>query len=92
MPSDYKPPIYQIPSKPSRQLKVVLDYFNLLKTWDLETLPQLSTSDFTQATLPASLGLPVRTKEEDIDFLHSFRDSLKGAPLEVRNIRKHSVP
>jgi hypothetical protein len=90
MPSDYKPPIYQISSEPSRQLKVVLDYFNLLKTWDLEALPQLSAPHFTQATLPASLGLPVRTKEEDIDFLHSFRDSLKGAPLEVCNIRKHS--
>lgn len=88
MPSDYKPPIYQIPSYPSRQLKVVLDYFNSLKTWDLETLSQLSTPSFTQATLPASLGIPVRTKEEDIAFLHTFRDSLKSAPLEVCNIRK----
>ena len=88
MPSDYKPPIYQIPSYPSRQLKVVLDYFNSLKTWDLETLSQLSTPSFTQATLPASLSIPVRTKEEDIAFLHTFRDSLKSAPLEVCNIRK----
>jgi hypothetical protein len=90
MPSDYKPPIYQIPSKPSRQLKVVLDYFNSLKTWDLETLAQLSTPNFSQATLPASLGIPVRTKEEDIAFLHTFRDSLKSAPLEVCSMRLYS--
>ncbi|KAF8504875.1 hypothetical protein F5888DRAFT_799734 [Russula emetica] len=80
---EYQPPIFRIPSQPSGQLKVVLDYFNCLKTWDLETLSKLSTSGFTQATLPASLGVPVRSKSEDIEFLHTFRDSLKGAPLEV---------
>jgi hypothetical protein len=80
---EYQPPIYQIPTEPSGQLKVVLDYFNCLKTWDFETLSQLSTPGFTQATLPASLGVPVRSKNEDIEFLHTFRDSLKGAPLEV---------
>jgi hypothetical protein len=79
----YEPPVYQIPPNPSRQLKVVLDYFNFLKTWDLETLSQLSTPYFTQVTLPASLGVPIRSKSEDIEFLHHFRDSLKGVPLEV---------
>ena len=27
--------------------------------------------------------MSVRSKREDIEFLHAFRDSLKGAPLEV---------
>ena len=90
--SKYQPPVYQIPSQPSDKLKVVLDYFDCLKTWDLEALSQLSTPGFTQATLPASLGLPVRSKSEDIEFLHGFRDSLKGAPLEVRIIYGHFLP
>ncbi len=85
----YNPPTYPIPSKPSPQLKVVLDYFDCLKKWDLETLSQLSTSYFTQVTLPASLGIPARSKNEDIEFLHKFRDDLKGAPLEVCNGRGH---
>ncbi|KAH9994301.1 hypothetical protein BJV77DRAFT_995991, partial [Russula vinacea] len=79
----YEPPVYQIPPNPSRQLKVVLDYFNFLKNWDLETLSQLSTPYFTQVTLPASMGVPIRSKSEDIEFLHHFRDSLKGVPLEL---------
>jgi hypothetical protein len=83
MSSEYKLPIWPKPPKPSPELKVVLDYFNCLSKWDLETLSQLSTSYFTQVTLPASLHIAARTKQEDIEFLHQFRDSLKGAPLEV---------
>lgn len=81
----YQPQIYQIPDHPSQQLTVVLDYFDNLKRWDFDALSKLSTSTFTQQTLPASLGLSPRTKNEDIQYLHSFRDSLKGAPLEVGN-------
>lgn len=83
MSSEYKPPVWSKPPKPSPQLKVVLDYFDCLSKWDLETLSQLSTPSFTQVTLPASLHIAARTKKEDIEFLHQFRDSLKGAPLEV---------
>ncbi|KAF8489527.1 hypothetical protein F5888DRAFT_1638531 [Russula emetica] len=79
----YQPQIYQIPSHPSQRLKVVLDYFDNLKRWDFDALSKLSTSNFTQQTLPATLGLSPRSKSEDIEFLHSFRDSLKGAPLEI---------
>ena len=85
MSQKYQPPVYQIPKHPSKQLKVVLNYFESLKCWDFDALSKLSTSDFTQQTLPASLGLPTRTKNEDIEFLHTLRDSLNGAPLEVRN-------
>jgi hypothetical protein len=51
----YQPQIYQIPSHPSGQLKVVLGYFDKLKSWDFDELNKLSTSDFTQQTFPASL-------------------------------------
>jgi hypothetical protein len=75
--------IYEIPHQPSPQLKAVLDYFDGLKTWDFEKITKLSTPYFTQKTLPASLGEPARSKSEDIKLLHTFRDSLKGGPLEV---------
>ena len=76
-------PIYQRPRNPSDQLKVVLNYFDALKIWDLDTLNKLSTSDFTQQTLPESLGVGTRTKSEDFEYLRLFKDSLNGAPLEV---------
>jgi hypothetical protein len=82
---EYQPPIYQIPNHPSQQLKVVLDHFNNLKRWDFDALSKLSTSDFTQQILPASLASSRRTKNEYIEYLHDLRDSLNGAPLEVRN-------
>ena len=83
MSPNYTQPVWPRPPNPSPQLKVVLDYFDCLSKWDLETLSQLSTSYFTQATLPATLNIAARTKKEDIEFLHQFRDSLNGAPLEV---------
>ena len=80
-----QPSVYKVPNHPSDQLKVVLDYFDKLKHWDFDGLGKLSTSDFTQQTLPASLGLAARTKSKDIEFLHTFRDSLNSAQLQVCN-------
>jgi len=80
---EYPLPIYKIPNCPSQQLKVVLDYIDIIKHWDFDTLSQLSTSDFTQHALPASMGLSPRTKKESIESLHALRDSLKGGPVEV---------
>jgi hypothetical protein len=86
-----RPPIYQIPNCPSQQLKVVLDYLDNLKRWDFDALDKLSTSDFTQQILPASLGLSPRTKNECTEYLHTFRDSLNSAPLEVRNAQSQTL-
>lgn len=80
-----QPQTYQRPPRPSDQLKVVFDYFDKLKVWDFDGIAKLSTPGFTQQTLPASLDIAERTKEEDIAFLHTFRDSLQGAHLEVCN-------
>lgn len=80
-----KHPIYQRPRHPSDQLKVVLDYLDYLKYWDIDGLDKITTSDFTQQTFPDSLNIPKRSKKEDFEYLRSFRDSLNGAPLEVRD-------
>ncbi|KAN0114172.1 hypothetical protein V8E52_006970 [Russula decolorans] len=80
---EYQPPIYQIPNHTSQQLKVVLDFLDILKRWDFDALDKLWTSDFTQQILPTSLGSSPRTKSEYIEYLHNFRDSLNGAALEI---------
>jgi hypothetical protein len=80
---EHQPPIYHIPNHPSRQLKVVLDYFDSIKRWDFDALSKLFTSDFTQHVLPMSLGSSPRTKNEYIEYIHTLRESLKGGPLKV---------
>ena len=83
---EYQPPIYQIPCHPSQQLRVVLDYLDSFKRWDLDALSKLCASDFIQQILPASLGSSPRTKNDYIvEYLHNLRDALNGAPQEVRN-------
>ncbi|KAH9976321.1 hypothetical protein BGW80DRAFT_1292815 [Lactifluus volemus] len=76
-------PQFQLPLVPSPQLRVVLDYFNRLSRWELDELSLLSSANFIQETLPASMGVPSRTKSEDIAFLKELRDSLHSLPLEV---------
>ena len=78
-----QPQIYQIPNHPSQRLKVVLDYLDNVKRWDFNALSNQFTSDFTLQILPASLRLSPRTKSQYIESLHTLRDSLNGAPLEV---------
>ena len=80
---EYQPPIYQIPNHPSQRLKVVLDYLDNVKRWDFDALSKQFTPDFTLQILPASLRLSPRTKSQYIESLHTLRDSLNGAPLEV---------
>jgi hypothetical protein len=82
-PQEYQLPIYQIANHPSQQLKVVLDHLDNLKRRDFDVLSKLSTSDFTQQILPASLGLSPRTKNECVEYLHTLRDLLKRGPLGV---------
>lgn len=68
-----------------KESKVVLDYLDNLKRCDFDAFSKLSTSYFIQQTWPTPLGLSARTKNEDIENLHTFRGSLNGAPLEVRS-------
>ena len=61
----------------------MVDYLDNLKRWDFDVLRKQFTSDFALQILPASLRLSPRTKSQYIESLHTLRDSLNGAPLEV---------
>jgi hypothetical protein len=77
------PDPYVFPESASLQLKVVQDYMHSLATFDLNKLATLTTGDFRQITAPASLGVPARTKAEDLEFLGQLRDKLQNKPFEV---------
>ena len=79
---------YEIPANPSPQVKAVLNYLDSIKVFNLPKIEKLFTDDFVQSTLPLSLGIPSRTKAEDLAFLRGFADQLGGRPLEVI----HSYP
>lgn len=74
---------YEIPKDPSPQVKAVLHYFDQIRVLNLEEIERLFTDDFVQSTRPLSLGVPSRTKKEDLAFLQGFADQLGGRPLEV---------
>lgn len=75
---------FEIPKSPSSQLKTVLDYIDLLKVLNLDELEKLFTDDFVQITLPSSLGVPSRTKQEDLDFLRGLSEQLEGRQIQVQ--------
>jgi ketosteroid isomerase-like protein len=68
----------------SSQLKTVLRYFELVETLDTVELGKLFADDFVQSTRPLSLGVPSRTKEEDLTFLRGLAEKIEGRRLEVR--------
>lgn len=74
---------YEIPEAPSPQVKAILHYFDQIRVLNVHELEKLFTDDFVQSTRPLSLGVPSRTKEEDLAFLKGFSDQLGGRPLEV---------
>jgi|SRR6266850_200513 len=71
---------------PSSQLKTVLRYFELIKTLDTVELGKLFADDFVQSTRPLSLGVPSRTKEEDLAFLRGLAEKIEGRRLEVGRV------
>ena len=75
---------FEIPKCPSPQLKTVLDYFDLVKVLNLDGLEKLFTDDFVQSTLPSSLAVPPRTKQEDLEFLRGLAEQLEGRHIQVR--------
>jgi hypothetical protein len=74
---------FEIPMAPSSQLKTVLDFLNLVDVFDLAEVGKLFTDDFVQSTLPHSLNVPQRTKQEDLEFLRVFSEQLEKRPLKV---------
>jgi hypothetical protein len=76
--------MFDMPKSPSSQLKTVLRYFDLVKVLDLAEIEKLFAGDFVQSTRPLSLGVPSRTKEEDLAFLRGFAEKLEERRLEVK--------
>ncbi|KAN0132688.1 hypothetical protein V8E53_009704 [Lactarius tabidus] len=74
---------YETSTDPSPQVKAVLHYLDQVKVFNLHEIEKLFTDDFVQSTRPLSLGVPSRTKEEDLAFLQGFADQLGGRPLEI---------
>jgi hypothetical protein len=74
---------YVFPPFPSHQVKVVQEYLKYYSEFDFDRLSGLSTDNFTQLTLPASLGLSVRTKIEELGFLKDLQSSVGGKTLQV---------
>jgi len=74
---------FETPKSPSSQLKTVLRYFEFIRALDLVELDTLFADGFVQSTRPLSLGVPSRTKEEDLAFLGELAEKLKGRRVEV---------
>jgi len=74
---------FETPKSPSSQLKTVLRYFEFISALDLVELDTLFADGFVQSTRPLSLGVPSRTKEEDLAFLGALAEKLKGRRVEV---------
>ncbi|KAI9448695.1 hypothetical protein BJY52DRAFT_307499 [Lactarius psammicola] len=74
---------YEVPKEPSPQVKAILHYFDQIKVLNLQEIEKHFADDFVQSTRPSSLGIPFRSKEEDLAFLGGLADQLGGRPLEV---------
>lgn len=74
---------FETPKGPSSQLKTVLRYLELIGALDLVELDTLFADDFVQSTRPLSLGVPSKTKEEDLAYLGALAENLKGRRVEV---------
>jgi hypothetical protein len=83
---------FEIPKTPSSQLKTVLDYFDLVKVFNLDELEKLFTDDFVQSTIPSSLNVPPRTKQEDLEFLRGLSEQMEGKHLQVQSSLARRFP
>jgi ketosteroid isomerase-like protein len=77
------PQPYVFPEFASPQLKVVQDYFKYLSALDIDNLGTLMADDFHQKTAPLSLGVPDKTKAQDLAFLEELKVVLNGQHLHV---------
>lgn len=75
------PSPYEFPKNPSPQLEVLQKYYAFLSVFDLDNLNTLFTDDFAQKTLPASLGVPDKSKKDFFAFLGRLQADFKGQNL-----------
>ena len=76
-------PLYEFPKNPSPQLEVLQKYYAFLSVFDIDNLNTLFTDDFTQKTLPSSLGVPDKTKNDFFAFLRRLQADFKDQKLIV---------
>lgn len=74
---------YVFPAHPPPQVKVIQQYLKCYSEFDFEGFGKVTTDDFTQQTLPLSLGQSIRSKAEEIAALEQLRDGLGGKPMQV---------
>ena len=74
---------HEISKSPSPPEKAILHYLDQVKVLNLYEIDKIFTDDFVQSTRPLSLGIPSRTKQEDLAFLQGLSDQLGGRPMEV---------
>ena len=78
------PPLYEFPKDPSPQLEVLQKYYAFLSVFDIDNLNTLFTDDFAQKTLPSSLGVSDKPKNDFFAFLRRLQADFKGQNLNVR--------
>jgi hypothetical protein len=74
---------YEFPPNPSPQVKTVLAYLKSISDFDLDKLSSLTTDDFTMGVFPMSMGIPDRTKAEELAVLKDTHAALNGKPMSV---------
>ncbi len=78
------PPLpFEFPRDPSPQLEVIRKWYIFLSPFDYHNLSNLMSDDFTHKTVPSSLGVPERTKNELFAYLGELQTNLKGQHLDV---------
>lgn len=71
------PSLYEFPKDPSPQLQVLQKYYAFLSVFDLDNLNTLFTDDFAQKTLPSSLGVPDKPKDDFFAYLRRLQADFK---------------
>jgi hypothetical protein len=77
------PSLYEFPKDPSPQLEVLQKYYAYLSVFDIDNLNTLFTDNFAQKTLPSTLGVPDKPKDDFFAFLRRLQADLKGETLKV---------
>jgi hypothetical protein len=72
-----------IPNPNTPQLKAIDTYLKSLVTFDFAVLKTLTTDDYHIIMAPASMGVPAKTKDEDLARLEKVKESVKGEELKV---------
>lgn len=77
---------YEFPPLPSPQVIAVREYLKFFSEYNIEGLRKVTTDDFTASTLPASLGVATKTRDEEFAVVKQLQTSFEGKPLQVSRV------